>query len=71
MDERQLPWARRQRVALTGLVPIAALLVGGSTGGWLAASIGGPHVLGAVVGGIAAFFASRAILRRVFSRESV
>ena len=39
MDER-LPWARRQRTALTGLVPIVALLVGGNLGGWLADSIG-------------------------------
>jgi len=67
MDER-LPWARRQRTALTGLVPIVALLVGGNAGGWLAESIGAPYPLGAIMGGIAAFFASRTILRRLFGR---
>jgi hypothetical protein len=67
MDER-LPWARRQRTALTGLVPIVALLVVGDAGGWLAQSIGAPYPLGAIMGGIAAFFASRTILRTLFSR---
>jgi hypothetical protein len=67
MDE-PLPWARRQRTALTGLVPIVALCVGGSALGSLAESIGAPYPLGAIVGGVAAFFVSRAILRRLFSR---
>jgi hypothetical protein len=59
--EKQVPWGHRQRIASTGLVPIAALLVGGNTGGWLAVSIGAPYPLGAILGGIAPFLASRAI----------
>ena len=60
-------WSDRQSKAALGIVPVLLVLLGGGIGAALAEAAGGPGWLGFLVGAVLGYFASRYILRRMFT----
>jgi hypothetical protein len=52
-----------------GYLPFVAVGIGAGTGGWIASLLGAPEWTLAIPGMIVGYFASRAILRRVYSDD--
>jgi hypothetical protein len=60
---------RRPANGYAGYLPFAAVGVGAGIGGWIASLVGLPEWTLAVPGIVAGYFASRAILRRIYAPE--
>ncbi|KRA37649.1 hypothetical protein ASD81_02805 [Nocardioides sp. Root614] len=65
---QQWTWGRGQAMAAAGLLVIVLVGVGGSLGSALADAVGAPVVLGGLLGTVAGYYASRAMLRAVVPR---